>query len=144
MGDIQKINASYISLDRMTIEEARRLYIEVVEGYLCRYNQNEEIRPYLHNFPFTIENIHVMIGFENEQRHHMDQGFVALMFIGNNQRLLYRAYDHEKKKFIDLYEEPYETARNIVMKECRCSSGRSDEKDLTAYRTNTFPKTPLK
>ncbi len=120
MDDIQKINASYISFDRMTIEEARRLYVEVIEGYLCRYNQNEEIRPFLHDFPFTIGNLHVMIGFENEQRKHMDQGFVALMYVSKKHRLLYRAYDHEQEKFIDLYEEPYETARDIVLKECRC------------------------
>ena len=120
MGDIQKINASYVSCDRMNVEEARRLYVDVVEGYLRRYNQNEEIRPYLHDYPFTIDNLDVKIGFENEQRHHMDRGFVALMYVSNKHRLLYRAYDHEKKKFINLYEEPYETARDIVLKECSC------------------------
>src|ERR1700722_6640758 len=77
MDDIQKVNAHYVSFERLNIEEARKLYIEVTEGYLCRYNQNEQIRPYLHNYPFTIDNLEVMIGFENEQHRHMGQGFVA-------------------------------------------------------------------
>lgn len=117
MDDIQKVNAHYTSFERLTVEQARRLYVEVAEGYLCRYNQNEQIRPYLHNYPFTIDNVDVMIGFENEQRQHMDQGFVALMYVSKNHRLLYRGYDHERRSFTDLYEEPYETARDIVLKE---------------------------
>lgn len=119
MNDIQKVNAYYVSFQRMTVEEARRLYVDVIEGFLCRYNQNEEIRPYLHSYPFTIDNLHVRIGFEDEQRKHMSHGFVALMFVGKNQWLIYRAYDPVNDKFVPLYEEPYETARDIVLSECR-------------------------
>lgn len=116
MHDVEKVIASYISLDRMSIKEARKLYIDVIEGYICRYNQNKQIRPYLRDYPFTVDNVEVMIGFENEEYKHMDQGFVALMFIGKNQNLVYCTYDHEKQKFIDLHEEPYETACAIVLK----------------------------
>ena len=117
MDDIQKVNANYVSFDRLTVEEARRLYVDVAEGYLCRYNQNEEIRPFLHNYPFTIGNFKIMIGFEDEQRRHMNQGFVALIYNGKEDRILYRAFDRELQKFVPLYEEPYETARDIVLKE---------------------------
>ncbi len=115
MGDIQSVHASYISFERFNVEQARRLYVEVMEGYISRYNANEKIRPYLHNYPVTIDNFEVMIGFENEQRKHMDGGFVALMFIAKNHRLLYCTYDHEKQEFVDLYEETYEQAREIVL-----------------------------
>lgn len=118
MDDIQKVNAHYVSYDRLTVEEARRLYVDVVEGYLSRYNQNEEIRPYLHNYPFTINNFKIMIGFENENHQHMDKGFVALVSNRETKGVIYYAsYDHETKKFNKIYEEPYETAREIVMRE---------------------------
>ena len=117
MDDIQKVNSHYESFECLTVDEARRLYVDVVEGYLERYNQNEEIRPYLHNYPFTVDNVEVMIGFKPVQQQKMDQLFVALMYVGKNQRLLYRAYNHETEKFTYLYEEPYETAREIVMRE---------------------------
>lgn len=117
IGDIQKINASYVSFEKLTIEEARRLYVDVAEGYICRYNQNEQIRPYLHNYPFTIANFEIMIGFENEKRQIIEEGFVALIFHDRKNILVYYTYDPSTDKFIDLYEEPYEIAREIVMKE---------------------------
>lgn len=117
MNDIQKVNAHYVAFKNLSIKEARRLYVEVVEGYLTRYNQNEPIRPYLHTYPFTVDNIEVMIAFENETGQRVDKDFVALMFIGKKQRLIYETYDHEIDNFIRLYAEPYETARDIVMAE---------------------------
>lgn len=118
MGDIQKVNAHYVSYDRLTVEEARRLYVDVAEGYLNRYNENEEIRPYLHNYPFTIDNFKIMIGFENENHQHMDKGFVAVVSnIENKGIIYYSSYNHATKTFIDLHEEPYETAREIVQRE---------------------------
>jgi hypothetical protein len=118
MDDVQQVNAHYVSYDRLTVEEARRLYVDVAEGYLSRYNQNEEIRPYLHNYPFTINNFKIMIGFENENHQHMDKGFVAVVSnIESKGIIYYSSYNHETKAFIDLHEEPYETAREIVMRE---------------------------
>lgn len=116
MGDIQKINAHYTSFDLLNVEEARRLFVEVAEGYLHRYNQNEPIRPYLHNYPFAIGNFEITISFKDEQYGRVNQNYVALIFNTKDCKIYYGAYDHEKKKFIDLYEEPYETARDIVLK----------------------------
>ena len=117
MHDIKEVFAAYVSFERLNVNEARKLYVEVVEGYLSKYNQDEKVRPYLHNFPFTVDNVDVKISFEDEKHHFRDQGYVALMFVGKHQRLVYRAYDPKSDEFIALYEEPYETAREIVMQE---------------------------
>lgn len=117
MNGIQKVNIHYVSLASLGVEEARRLYVGIIEGLLCRYNQNEEIRPFLKDYPLTIANLKVMIGFQNVQHNRVNQEFVALIFNSSKNWIIYSAYDHEKKKFIDLHEEPYETARDIVMKE---------------------------
>jgi hypothetical protein len=120
MDDIQKVNASYFSFEKMTVEDARKLYVDIAEGYISRYNKNEQIRPYLHNYPFTIDNFHILIGFldpSRTQSRHRGDGFVAMVVNSKKNRIFYCAYDHEKKKFVDLYEEPYETARAIVLSE---------------------------
>jgi len=46
--DINKVKLSFLSFDRLTVDEARVLYVEMMEEFLGRVNQNEEIRPYLH------------------------------------------------------------------------------------------------
>lgn len=120
MNDIQTVNAHYVSLELLTIEQARRLYVDVIEGYLCRYNQNVQIRPYLHDYPFTVENLDVTIRFENGKRAVTDEELVALIYVGKNNQVIFRAYDLISDKYTPLYTEPYETARDIVLKECRC------------------------
>lgn len=117
-GDIKKVNSSYVSSEIMTLVDARRLFVEITEGYICRYNQNEEIRPYLHDYPVTDGNFKIMIGFEDEHRRHRDNGYIALVFnIPERHRIYYCTYDQESGKFIDLHDESYETARAIVMQE---------------------------
>jgi hypothetical protein len=41
------------------------------------YNKDREIRPYIHAYPFIIDNIDVLIGFETERRQDMDQVFIV-------------------------------------------------------------------
>lgn len=115
MDDIKKINSSYKSYEPMTIELARQLYVEVIEGYLNRYNEDEKIRPYLHNYPFTIDNLNVMISFWDKAKKRRDKGLVALIYIGKNQEIVYSTYDYEKKDFVKLHRETYSTAREIVL-----------------------------
>ncbi|MFZ0565394.1 MAG: hypothetical protein WAM28_04340, partial [Chlamydiales bacterium] len=69
---------------------------------------------HLHNFPFGVDNIKLSIGFEDSERKITHDGHVALMFIGNNQDLFYRAYNAEGEGFYALHKEPYEEALRIV------------------------------
>lgn len=46
---------------RLSEEEARRLIIACVNDFLDAVNQDEEVRPYLKNYPFTSENINLKI-----------------------------------------------------------------------------------
>lgn len=121
MDDIKEISLHYQSLDKLSVNEARRLYIEISEGYLKRYNENVAIRPYLHNYPFTINNLKLMIGFIDETRQRQGDGFVALMFIARN-KLWFEGYDLTKSKFYDLHCETYAEAVEIVRNEQGCLS----------------------
>lgn len=116
MGDIQDIGFSYITYEKMDLDQARRLYIEVTEGYLSRFNENEEVRPYMHTYPFTIDNLQVMLAFENEKREYREEGEIALMCVLRGF-LCFEGYDHEKKKFYRIHHEPYSTAREIAQKD---------------------------
>jgi hypothetical protein len=120
MDDVEKVSASYISFEKMNVEEVRRLYVEVSEGYISRYNKSEQIRPYLHNYPFKISNFDIMISFRDPTREgdrHRGEGFVTLVFNGKNDQIVYYAYNHENEDFIELHKEPYEVARAIVTRE---------------------------
>jgi hypothetical protein len=45
----------------LNLEQSRILMVNVVEIYLNEINNNEKIRPFLRNYPFTIDNFHLAI-----------------------------------------------------------------------------------
>ncbi len=120
MGDIQEVGVHFISFTPSSIEEARRLYVEVTEGFLKRYNENEAVRPYLHNYPFTIENLEIMIRFADEARKHRGDWMVALVFTARKDQLFYCGYNYEKQQLYDIHKEPYSQAVEIVKQQTLC------------------------
>lgn len=113
MDDIQEIELRFLSLGTLNVEAARTLYVEMMEEFLVRINQNDKIRPYLHDYPFGIKNIRLVIGFDDASRHILGDGHVAHMFIGRNDTLYYDAYNPETEEFYTLYKENYGEALRL-------------------------------
>lgn len=63
MYDVANISVGFESNRTPTLEEARVLCVRGVERLLKRVNQDTEIRPYLHNYPFTVADLTYMLGF---------------------------------------------------------------------------------
>lgn len=51
----------------LTKEQLREILVNCEEEFLARVNQNENIRPYLKNYPFTSENIELDIYVQDSQ-----------------------------------------------------------------------------
>jgi len=61
MGDIQAIGLEFQYFQLVSLEEARELLVYAIQVFLKNINENKKIRPYLHNYPFTTENIKITI-----------------------------------------------------------------------------------
>ena len=113
MFDVEEISMSYNVVKHASIDEARRLFVEVAERYLARINADEKLRPFLHNYPFTINNLDLGIGFENEKRQaHDDLAYVV--YRKKTGKIVYNANDPKEDMFYKIYEEPYEEAVRLV------------------------------
>lgn len=113
MNDVEEVFMSFHIVQQATIQEARQLFVEVAERYLARINEDEKLRPYLHNFPFTIDNLDLGIGFENEMRQpHNDLAYVV--YCKRTGNIIYNANDPKEDMFYKVYEEPYEEAVKLV------------------------------
>ena len=55
--DIELICLTFDGRYGLDVPAARRLYIDGIEDLLHRYNTDKAVRPYLHNFPFTLSNL---------------------------------------------------------------------------------------
>lgn len=61
MNDIQMMAMSFHFYQEVDLEEARELVVYAANEYLLDINNNEEIRSYLHEYPFTAKNVEIHI-----------------------------------------------------------------------------------
>lgn len=96
----------------------RELLVIVTEDLLDRYNQDNEIRPNLKNYPFTTENLWIGITV-------VDPNGIGIHNPGNSREYLYAIYqfggrveydikNDEKLALQTVFKETYEEALNIV------------------------------
>jgi hypothetical protein len=114
MRDIQTMNVSFNYYVPLQVPAARKLVVECVQEYLKDINANEEVRPYLRNYPFTEKNVTLAIFLyekNGDDSFHPNLRYVTSS-IGN-----IRYCSHNGKEFIDLLKEPYEEALKILKEE---------------------------
>jgi hypothetical protein len=91
--------------------------IKINEDLLRRYNENEEIRPYLKNYPFTAMNLEIGILLTDEKGNLLFKSSgkellsAVYQFSGN---IIYQILNEEKPYLQDVFEETYEEAFSIV------------------------------
>lgn len=100
-------------------DELRYILIGCIKEYLCYINSDEEIRPYLKDYPFTSKNIDISIfvyGLEKKNFNlYYPEIAVASTYIGN---LYYQTYGPENEfQYKTTEKETYEEALAIVKKQ---------------------------
>ena len=65
--DVEEISLNFIAYQRATIEQARKLEVEVTEKLLKRVNEHEKIRPFLREYPFKAGRIGIRLLLKNHK-----------------------------------------------------------------------------
>ncbi|VHO00910.1 hypothetical protein [Candidatus Rhabdochlamydia sp. T3358] len=86
------------------VKEARELLVYAVNEYLLDINSNEEIRPCLHEYPFTAKNVEIRIWVYNPER--IKIGYISAI----NGLLTYQLDLPETQSRQDICKESYEEA----------------------------------
>jgi hypothetical protein len=68
MDDIQMMAMSFNYYQEVDLQTARKLIVSALEEYLAAINNSQEIKPYLHQNPFTDKNIEIRIWIYNPDR----------------------------------------------------------------------------
>jgi hypothetical protein len=61
MNDIQAMDMSFYYYQEINLKKARELIVYAISEYLLAINSNTEVRPYLHEYPFTAKNVEIDI-----------------------------------------------------------------------------------
>ena len=116
---IEAIGARFIFFHPVSLEVARRLELLVVKKLLTAINQNEELRPYLKEYPFTPDRLKIYMEFKTKERHSYCNGSMNHVVLENNQLSYFRYtdpkhYEWEEGKTLDppelIAKETYQEA----------------------------------
>jgi hypothetical protein len=113
MEDVKKINLHFWSKGNCSLNEARILFVGKAELLLSMVNCDEKLRPYLHTFPFTTENIEFSITFYElfpSQR----SNDIYMVFLSRG-KIVYTKYDFKKNEHVTFFNESYSEALNNVI-----------------------------
>ena len=121
MNDIKIMHIYFGYKNPLNLKEARSLILDCLETYLLSINSNKEIRPYLHNFPFTHKNVSIMISCRDDKGDRFLPDYITLMHTSELGNICYYV-DAGNYQTRLLHEELYEDALKIV------KEGRDSEK----------------
>jgi hypothetical protein len=116
MDDIKMLMMGFDCSKEVDVEKARELLIYCVKEYLSEINSSKEIRPFLHNYPFTPKNVEIVIYFHNSDRSRVPSDKITVA-ASNDGEIIYYVYDLEKRTLKTLCEESYERALQSISSE---------------------------
>jgi hypothetical protein len=112
-NDVEKIYIGFYSNKTPTVDEVREDFVKGVECFLKLINNDGIIKPYLHNYPFTIENLKYSLSFPDVPVDASGQGPVVHAF-SYKGIIYYSVYDPALVPSRMVHEEPYSEALRIV------------------------------
>lgn len=112
MKDVEEIFLAFESYQSADVSKARRLFILLTEGLVDKMNSSSKLRPYLHVYPATYENVDVTLGFSEMDGRSRQQG-ISYVYQSKG-KVIYTENDDAADRLKRVYEEPYEEAVRIV------------------------------
>jgi hypothetical protein len=115
MDSVYMIGLTFQIYHIMDQAEARERIVDCVEEILNAINGNQEIRPYLKNYPFTTKNLQVAISVkQSDGRDVFDPDF-EMVFIFESDDIDYCTVDSANtRRYKNQYRESYKEALAMV------------------------------
>lgn len=114
MGSVYLIKLRFQIHHAMDREEARKRVIDCVQELLAAVNANEEIRPYLKNYPFTEKNVNIAIFTTYPDGSEVFDPYIKVVSANEQGKIFFRTDDLESSRkkctFKSVYEESYSQA----------------------------------
>jgi len=110
LNNVSNIHLSFVSMQQgMTIDDARSLLVECVETLLQKINDDNQIKPYLSHYPYTVEGITLMLSYEsfpNTQSDNRLYPTVDFIFV-DDSIVYYNRLNLSSQNYVTLLQEPY-------------------------------------
>ena len=106
--DVESISVSFSLFKNMSIEDARKLEVDLIEELKQMVTAHAKIRPFLREYPFNSARARVSLSFYPK-----DEGNLVHVFNARDT-IFYYVKDSNEKLDRQILEEPFEEAYQIV------------------------------
>jgi len=116
-GRVEEVGAKFQLIKHTSKDEAQKLLLALTERLVEKLNQDEEIRPYLIEYPFSTTRIKIRIIFTGSDHFSYDDGSMERITLENNQISYFKVPPEDDLfRAILFYEESYQEAQNSLKK----------------------------
>ena len=108
-SNVKSIALTFTINQSPSLPEARKIYTELVEAIVEKYNANEKIRPYLDNYPFLPKNVEILLLFKLSDLNKHEPTVGSINMIRGNLRiaLVCPETGQEIYRLTEPYDETY-------------------------------------
>lgn len=124
MDNIKKVCLDFDLQEKADVEKARRLIVAISEDFLAIINADEQLRPFLVNYPFDHRNISFTIAFKDENHRFRTEGVACAMICGNS--ICYSKSPKLNEPLEEIYFEKYVDALEKVKQEQKSTENKSE------------------
>lgn len=114
VDNIKQVITKFTCYEKVNVDQARYMFVNIMEQYLLEINQDLEIRPYLEQYPVPIEGYGLSIAFVDSHYQLRSSSNVTYVFLTKQGYIIYDSWDDEKNQFELLCKEPYSEAYEKV------------------------------
>jgi hypothetical protein len=109
MEDVKAVFLSFGLEKRVSVEEARELYVKIAQELLAEINTDEGIRPYLRKYPFDMNDIKLGLSFYDGYLKEPPENYVVYVF-NNKNKINYSKQEPKKLGFSRITSEVFSEA----------------------------------
>ena len=112
MKDVSKVSLEFRTIKTCDIATSRKIIVDCIETWNDMINSDEEIRPYLHQYPFPADKVEIGISFYEKNGNRPSES-VAYAFTLKG-KIYYCRHNPEIPDLEDIWEEDYAEALKLV------------------------------
>lgn len=114
MGSVYMVGLGFNIPHLLNEDEARARLVDCAEEMLTAFNTNEEIRPYLKNYPFTTKNLQLSIVVTTPTGGDVFDPHIGSVSIYESDNIVYRTEEPNTFVYKKTWREPYSEALKRV------------------------------
>ena len=122
MGSVYMIGLSFQIRHPLNRNEARARIVDCTEELLVAINSNEEIRPFLKNYPFTTDNVRLAIFSVGLKGEKLYDPHIAVVSVDQSNDITFRTEEPNNPSYKHRHKELYSEAVAILKNKAGCKS----------------------